>query len=77
MPSCPRPKWLSWYPTATTAWPPRKRSARPRQGISGRTLSEVGTTKPNDNFGFFLDTFYDRRNAIGFYITPVGGFAKV
>ena len=27
----------------------------------------------NDTFGFFLDTFYDRRNGVGFNINPVGG----
>lgn len=28
----------------------------------------------NDLFGFLIDTFYDRRNAVLFYANPVGGF---
>ena len=28
----------------------------------------------NDLFGFLIDTFYDRRNALLFYANPVGGF---
>jgi hypothetical protein len=27
----------------------------------------------NETFGFYLDTFYDRRNGIGFNINPIGG----
>ena len=29
----------------------------------------------NDYFGVALDTFYDRRNGLGFLINPIGGFA--
>ena len=28
----------------------------------------------NDLFGFLIDTFYDRRNAVLFYANPIGGF---
>jgi len=28
----------------------------------------------NDLFGFLIDTFYDRRNALLFYANPIGGF---
>jgi len=31
--------------------------------------------RQNDNFGIFLDTFHDGRNALAFYVTPIGGFA--
>jgi len=27
----------------------------------------------NDNFGVYLDTYYDRRNSIGFYVNALGG----
>lgn len=29
----------------------------------------------NDIFGFLIDTFYDRRNALLFYVNPLGGFS--
>jgi hypothetical protein len=31
--------------------------------------------RQNDNVGIWLDTYYDRRNALAFYVTPIGGFA--
>ena len=31
----------------------------------------------NDNIRVVLDTFYDRRNAVGFIINPIGGFADI
>ena len=38
---------------------------------------DASTIRTNDNFGVFLDTFYDRRNSVGFYVTPVGGVADL
>ena len=35
------------------------------------------TIRTNDNFGVFLDTFYDRRNSVGLYVTPVGEVADL
>jgi hypothetical protein len=31
--------------------------------------------RSNDNFGVWLDTFYDRRNAVGFYGNAIGGMS--
>jgi hypothetical protein len=38
---------------------------------------DAGTIRSNDNFGVFLDTYYDRRNSVGLYLTPLGGFADL
>ena len=31
----------------------------------------------NDQFGVFLDTYYDRRNGVGFFVNPLGGFTDL
>ena len=31
----------------------------------------------NDQFGVFLDTYYDRRNSVGFFVNPLGGFSDL
>jgi len=33
--------------------------------------------RTNDNFGVWLDTFYDRRNAVGFYGNAIGGMSDL
>ncbi|MQA89506.1 MAG: hypothetical protein GEU90_04645 [Gemmatimonas sp.] len=33
--------------------------------------------RANDSFGIYFDTYRDRRNSIGFFINPIGGFADV
>lgn len=33
--------------------------------------------RANDSFGIYLDTYRDRRNAVGFFVNPIGGFAEV
>jgi hypothetical protein len=33
--------------------------------------------RQNDSFGIYFDTFHDRRNSIGFFINPIGGFADI
>jgi hypothetical protein len=33
--------------------------------------------RANDSFGIYFDTYYDRRNALGFFVNPIGGFADV
>jgi hypothetical protein len=38
---------------------------------------DASTIRSNDNFGVFLDTYYDRRNSVGLYLTPLGGFADL
>jgi hypothetical protein len=43
--------------------------------VSNEMRRDSQQLRQNDNFGVFLDTFYDRRNALAFYVTPIGGFA--
>jgi hypothetical protein len=31
----------------------------------------------NDHFAVYLDTFYDRRNSVGFVVNPLGGFSDL
>ncbi|MDX1568300.1 MAG: carbohydrate binding family 9 domain-containing protein, partial [Longimicrobiales bacterium] len=49
------------------------------QGEDGWIANEMRRDSPelrqNDNFGVFIDTYYDRRNAMGFYVNPIGGFS--
>ena len=33
--------------------------------------------RSNDSFGIYLDTYHDRRNAVGFFVNPIGGYAEV
>ena len=47
--------------------PPSEWAATDRQRDSRTMLN-------NDLFGFLIDTFYDRRNALLFYANPLGGF---
>ncbi len=48
-------------------------------GPDGWTANEMRRDSPqlrnNDNFGVFLDTFYDRRNAVGIYANALGGIS--
>ncbi|MFW6199491.1 MAG: DUF5916 domain-containing protein [Gemmatimonadota bacterium] len=56
---------------AARIWEPR--------GEEGWIANEMRRDSPelreNDNFGVFIDTYYDRRNAMGFYVNPIGGFS--
>jgi hypothetical protein len=49
------------------------------EGPDGWIANEMRRDGPqarnNDNFGVFLDTFYDRRNAVGFYGNAIGGIS--
>ena len=45
--------------------------------VANEMRRDASTIRTNDNFGVFLDTFYDRRNSVGFYVTPVGGVADL
>jgi len=51
------------------------------EGPDGWIANEMRRDSPqlrsNDNFGIFLDTFYDRRNAIGFYGNAIGGISDL
>jgi len=33
--------------------------------------------RSNDSFGVYFDTYLDRRNAYGFFVSPIGGFADI
>jgi len=33
--------------------------------------------RANDSFGIYFDTYLDRRNALGFFVNPIGGFADI
>ncbi len=33
--------------------------------------------RANDSFGVYFDTYYDRRNALAFFVNPIGGFADL
>ena len=33
--------------------------------------------RANDSFGIYFDTYHDRRNAVGFFVNPIGGYAEV
>jgi hypothetical protein len=33
--------------------------------------------RANDSFGIYFDTYLDRRNALGFFVSPIGGFADI
>ena len=44
---------------------------------ANEVVRDASTMRSNDNFGVFLDTYYDRRNSVGLYVTPLGGFADL
>ena len=54
-----------WEPLGEDGW------------VANEMRRDSNQIRQNDTFGVFLDTFYDRRNAIGFYVTPIGGFADL
>jgi hypothetical protein len=43
--------------------------------IANEMRRDAQQLRQNDNFGVWLDTFYDRRNAFGFYGNAIGGFS--
>jgi Domain of unknown function (DUF5916) len=51
------------------------------QGEAGWIANEMRRDstqlRANDSFGIYLDTYHDRRNAVGFFVNPIGGFAEV
>lgn len=52
-------------------------SAPESEWTANEMRRDAGTIRSNDNFGVFLDTYYDRRNSVGLYLTPLGGFADL
>jgi hypothetical protein len=45
--------------------------------IANEMRRDAQQLRSNDNFGIFLDTFYDRRNAVGFYGNAIGGLSDL
>jgi hypothetical protein len=52
-------------------------SAPESEWAANEMRRDASTIRSNDNFGVFLDTYYDRRNSVGLYVTPLGGFADL
>jgi hypothetical protein len=46
---------------------------RPERRIANVMQKDNANLFQNDGVSFFLDTFYDRRNGVGFMIGPIGG----
>ena len=46
---------------------------QPERRIANVMQKDNGNLFQNDGVSFFLDTFYDRRNGVGFMIGPIGG----
>ena len=49
-------------------------SAPPSEWVATEMRRDAFNVLNNDLFGFLIDTFYDRRNALLFYANPLGGF---
>ena len=52
-------------------------SAPESEWTANEMRRDASTVRSNDNFGVFFDTYYDRRNSIGLYLTPLGGFSDL
>ena len=50
-------------------------SAGPDGWIANEMRRDAAQLRSNDHLGVCFDTFYDRRNAVGFTMTPLGGFS--
>ena len=49
-------------------------NAPPSEWVATEMRRDAFNMLNNDLFGFLIDTFYDRRNALLFYANPLGGF---
>jgi hypothetical protein len=45
--------------------------------IANEMRRDSNQLRANDSFGIYFDTYLDRRNAVGFFVNPIGGFADV
>ena len=52
-------------------------SAPESQWVANEMRRDAQQIRSNDNFGVFLDTFYDRRNAVTFYVNSLGAFTDM
>jgi len=51
----------------------RASESQPDRMIVNEMRRDSGNLTQNENFGFALDTFYDRRNSVNFSFNPIGG----
>ena len=49
-------------------------SAPESEWVANEMVRDNRAIRGNDHFGIFLDTFYDRRNAVAIYLNSLGGF---
>ncbi len=54
-----------WYSAPRSEW------------VANSMQRDASSNRQQDQFGVFLDTFYDRRNSIGIYLNPTGGFSDL
>ena len=52
-------------------------SAPEAEWVANEMRRDAASVELNDQFGVFLDTYYDRRNAVGFVVNPLGGFTDL
>ena len=52
-------------------------SAPESEWVANEMRRDAQQIRSNDNFGVFLDTFYDRRNAVTFYVNSLGAFTDM
>ena len=52
-------------------------SAPERDWVANEMRRDSPSIESNDQFGVFLDTYYDRRNGVGFFVNPLGGFSDL
>jgi len=45
--------------------------------IANEMRRDSNQLRANDSFGVYFDTYHDRRNSVGFFMNPIGGFADV
>ena len=52
-------------------------SAPESDWVANEMRRDAPSIELNDQFGVFLDTYYDRRNGVGFFVNPLGGFSDL
>jgi len=52
-------------------------SAPEAEWIANEMRRDAASIELNDQFGVFFDTYLDRRNGVGFFVNPVGGFTDM
>ena len=45
--------------------------------VANEMRRDAPSIELNDQFGVFFDTYYDRRNGVGFFVNPLGGFSDL